>query len=91
MSYRHQGMEEYHSWAGEAHYLAHAFTHIGFVAMYWALTAGAFSLAEFAMLQTAVGILEEPTAFIAQSAVTLFISAIYGYHCRNGLFLSLYP
>ena len=91
MSHSHQGMEEYHSRAGEAHYLAHAFTHIGFVAMYGALTAGAFSLAELAMLQAAVGILEEPAAFIAQSAVTLFISAIYGYHCRNGLFLSLYP
>ena len=91
MSYRHQGMEQYHSWAGEAHYLAHAFTHIGFVAMYWALTTGAFSLAELAMLQAAVGILEEPAAFIAQSAVTLFSPAIYGYHCRNGLFLSLYP
>ena len=91
MSHSHQGMEEYHSWAGEAHYLAHAFTHIGFVAVYGALTTGAFSLAELAMLQAAVGILEEPTAFIAQSAVTLFISAIYGYHCRNGLLLTLNP
>ena len=91
MSHSHQGMEEYHSWAGEAHYLAHAFTHIGFVAMYGALTAGAFSLAELAMLQAVVGIFQQLAATIAQSAVTLFISAIYGYHCRNGLFLSLYP
>ena len=91
MSYRHQGMVQYHPGAGEAHYLAHTLAHVGFIAVYGALTAGAFSLAELAMLQAAVGILEEPTAFIAQSAVALFISAIYGYHCRNGLFLSLYP
>ena len=91
MSHSHQGMEEYHSWAGEAHYLAHTLAHVGLVAMYWALTAGAFSLAELTMLQAAVDIFQQLAATIAQSAVTLFISAIYGYHCRNGLFLSLYP
>ena len=78
MAYRHHRVEKYHPGTGKAHHLAHALTHVGLVAMYWALTAGAFSLAELATLQAAVGILDEPTAFIAQSAVTLFISAIYG-------------
>ena len=91
MPYCHHRVKKQHPGAGEAHNLAHTLTHIGLVAMNGAFAARTLSLAELAMLQTAVGILEEPAAFIAQSAVTLFISAIYGYHCRNGLFLSLYP
>ena len=91
MSHSHQGMEEYHSWAGEAHHLAHAFTHDRVVAMDWAFAAGCLALAELAMLQAAVGIFQQLAATIAQVAVTLLVTAIDGHHCRNGLFLSLDP
>ena len=91
MAYRHHRVEKYHPGAGKAHHLAHALTHVRLVAMDWTFAASTLSLAELAVVQTAVGIFKKQFAVIAQAAVPLFVTAIYFYHCRNGLFLSLYP
>lgn len=91
MSYRHYWMKKYHSGAGISHYCAHFFTHIGFIAMDWTFAASAFILAELAMFQTAIGIFEQLSAAIAQVAVSLFITAIDGNHCRNSSLLLFYP
>ena len=91
MFYCHYWMKEYHTRAGKAHHIAHFFTHIGFIAMDWAFAASAFILAELAMFQTAIGIFEQLSAAIAQVAVSLFITAIDGNHCRNSSLLLFYP
>ena len=91
MPYCHHRVKKQHPGAGEAHNLAHTLTHIGLVAMNGAFAAGTLSLAELAMLQTAVGIFKKLPATIAQVSVSLFITAIDGNHCCNGLFLSFYP
>jgi hypothetical protein len=91
MPYCHYWVKEYHSGAGKAHYLAHALTHVGLVAMDWTFAASTLSLAELAVVQTAVGIFKKQFAVIAQAAVPLFVTAIYVYHCRNGLLLTLNP
>ena len=91
MAYRHHRVEKYHPGAGKAHHLAHALTHVGLVAMDWTFAASTLSLAELAVVQTAVGIFKKQFAVIAQAAVPLFVTAIYFYHCRNGLLLTLNP
>ena len=87
----HNWTEKYHPGAGKAHHLAHALTHVGLVAMDWTFAAGAFIVTELAVVQTAVGIFKKQFAVIAQAAVPLFVTAIYVYHCRNGLLLTLNP
>ena len=87
----HNWMEKYHSGTGETHDFAHTLTHIGFITVYRAFAASAFILAELAMFQTAIGIFEQLSAAIAQVAVSLFITAIDGNHCRNSSLLLFYP
>ena len=87
----HNRMEKNHSGTGETHDFAHTLTHIGFITVYRAFAASAFLLAELAMTQTTIGIFKKLPASIAHVAVALFVTAIDGYHYRNGTFLSLYP
>ena len=84
-------MEKNHSGTGEAHDFTHSLTHIGFIAMDGAFAASALPLAKLAMFQTTVGILKKLPASIAHVAVALFVTAIDGYHYRNGLLFTFYP
>lgn len=87
----HNWMEKYHSGTGEAHDFAHTLTHIGFITVYRTFAASAFLLAELAMTQTTIGIFKKLPASIAHVAVALFVTAIDGYHYRNGLLFTFYP
>ena len=45
-----------HSWPRPAHNITNLLTHLGLVAMYWALFAGALLLAKLATIEALVGI-----------------------------------
>lgn len=80
-----------HARPGISHYLPYLFPHLGLIAVYPAVGAGCFSFPERASVETTNRIIEEVFALGAQVVRWgMLLAAIYGYHCTDGFFLSLY-
>lgn len=84
-------MIQYHSRACPTHHFAYSLPHIGTIAVDRAFTASGLVLAELAMRESQLGILQQLCACRAQLSVTFLLTAVQTYHLLHDLLFFPYP
>ena len=82
------GMMPQHTRSGISHDFTHLLTHHGLVAMHRTSLASWFMVAESAMVETDVGIIQQSLAIVAYRCALVMSMTIQVDHLPNGLFLS---
>jgi hypothetical protein len=83
-------MKKYHSGAGKSHHYSDFFAVVRPVTVDSTILARRFSIAEFAMFKTSIGVVLQQLAFLTQRpALSMIETAIYTQHFCNYLFLTI--